>query len=184
MKISIVDFGSGNIKSIIYSIKKKCKIIKSKKDFFLSKKIIIPGQGNFSNLYKNLKNIEKIFIIKKIIKKNIPILGICLGFQLFFKKNYESNIKGLSLISNNVKKFKKKYCKVPLIGWLKTYNKINKKKKIFYHFHSYYAYCYNTKYCCFYNNYFTSCYKLKNIKICQFHPEKSSIFGKKFLNKF
>ena len=146
MKIYILNYGLGNIRSI-YNAIKKCgynpKFI-SKDKIIDCDLLIIPGVGSFSEASKIIN--KKFNIIKKLIKENkIFILGICLGMQIMCQKSNENGIyPGLKIFGGEIKKLPKNIDK-PIIGWKTTFFKNFKasflKKydnKKFYHVHSYY----------------------------------------------
>jgi len=182
MKVCIVDYNLGNIKSI-QSFFSKLNI-----DSFVSdmeKKIenadiiVLPGVGTFGSAMKFLKSrkLDK-FIIKQFKKKK-PIIGICLGMQLFFEGSCENgNHKGLNLIKGI---FKRNL--VSHIGWnnLQTNNQdfYKIKNKYFYFNHSYSVKDLK-KYQSYYSNYenkILSLIKIDNFVGMQFHPEKSQKNG-------
>ena len=146
MKIYILNYGLGNIRSI-YNAIKKCgydpKLI-SKDKIINCDLLIIPGVGSFSEASKIIN--KKFNIIKKLIKENkIFILGICLGMQIMCQKSNENgNYPGLKIFDGEIKKLPKNISS-PIIGWKKTFFKNLKipflkkyDKKKFYHVHSYY----------------------------------------------
>ncbi len=142
MNIAIIDYESGNISSVINSFKKastnqniaiKIEVTSDLKTILSSDKIILPGQGSFKNCTESL---EKIKDLKEtlnefdIIKKK-PLVGICVGMQMFADVGYEeTETKGLGWIAGKVSKIDNKEgkYKLPHIGW----NQINiiKKNKI------------------------------------------------------
>lgn len=123
MNLGILDFDTGNLKSIFQILKKipidlnLYLINKYFKKFELIDKIIIPGQGSNFNLISNLvkffdfKNINNIII-------NKLVFGICIGKQIFFENSSEFNCCGLNLFKGYIKKFffKKNFFKIPKIG--------------------------------------------------------------------
>ncbi|WDI79435.1 imidazole glycerol phosphate synthase subunit HisH [Candidatus Vidania fulgoroideae] len=196
MKVGIIDLGYGNLFSIKNSLK---RIISKENIFFIKKikqlkkidKIIFPGNGSIIDCFNNMKNINFLFLLRKLlITKKKPFLGICLGKQILFNFNKEGKTNGLGLFKGNILKINSK--KVPYIGWSKIKeikrHKITKKikKLIFYFSHSYYlvktkyTYC-KINYC---NNNISSIFISKNFFLLQFHPEKSSYQGLKILKNF
>ena len=186
MKICILNYGLGNIKSIenaILQVGYKAELI-SKDKHLSCDLLIIPGVGSFyeaSNiLHKKFKK-----IIKSIKKNKFYVLGICLGMQLMATKGTEGgNSNGLNLINANVKKLPIDI-KKPIIGWreiiIKKSNlyflkKFNKKK--FYHVHNYYLNTDERNVLGIIKEKFfqipSIIYKNKYIGL-QFHPEKSGI---------
>ncbi len=197
--ITIIDIGISNIGSVknaLDYLKIKNKISRKKEELKKAKKIIFPGNGNFGEGMKLLKkySLDKILNEEVIINKK-PILGICLGYQIMFKKSEENkNIEGLGWINGEVKKFKKtKKFSVPHVGWNKIkFEKMNLMKNIpnetrFYFDHSYYTEIKNKnlKYgITDHGAHFKSIYENKNIFGCQPHPEKSQKFGLQILKNF
>tara|TARA_B100000575_G_C23143352_1_gene666227 strand:- start:5958 stop:6566 length:609 start_codon:yes stop_codon:yes gene_type:complete len=197
--IIILDYGISNIgavKNALNFLNFK-SIISSKKDEIkTAKKIIIPGNGNFGEGMRLLQKLNLIEILDKVvIEKKIPVLGICLGYQMMFEKNEEDlNYNGLGWIKGRVKKFKKtnKFL-VPHVGWNKIdFQEMKLMAKIpnnsrFYFDHSYYTEISSKKFKCGTTNHgiqFNSVYSSKNIYGCQPHPEKSQKFGLQLLKNF
>ena len=200
MKLGIVDLDTGNLASLLSALNKlniNFKICKNNFDFEDVDKIILPGVGAFKDLMKkiNEKNMDKTLIAK--INKNVPILGVCVGFQILFSRSNEhGNCSGLDLIKGNFINFKdeNKKIKVPHVGWNEC--KILNKNKLFhdiednsdfYFTHSYYLKNYNienvtTK--TMYDLNFVSSINMKNIYGVQFHPEKSQLNGLKIIKNF
>ena len=205
MNITIVDYKSGNISSVMNSFnevaKNKVKIeatsdinkIKS------SDKIVLPGQGSFKSCVDGLNNISGLVDILNefAINKKKPLLGICVGLQMFADIGYEeTETKGLGWISGKVSKIDNQNgkFKLPHIGW----NQINilKESKIFKDIennsHMYFVHSYEfipedknvvlatTDYS---SNIVCSVEK-ENLFGTQFHPEKSDKIGLKIIKNF
>ena len=197
-EVVIVDYGIGNLKSVEQAVK-KCNaipIITSDKEILLkAKKIIFPGVGAFPRAVKKIIDLKLQHTLYELYSKNISILGICLGMQLFFEYSEEfGHHCGLGFIKGKVMHIKSEYKTkiiLPHIGWnnlildqLETKNTllegINNKDR-FYFVHSFHAICtddealvINTQYidkniCAF--------VKKNNLVGCQFHPEKSGNSG-------
>ena len=201
MKVVIIDYGLGNINSIIGALKKiniNYEFSNESKIIEKAEKIILPGVGSFFHGMNNLIKYNLVDILNnQVIQNKKPILGICLGMQLFCKSSEEnnSNIKGLGWINATVKKFPKE-CKIlPHMGWniieTKNDSKFYKKKTNldFYFVHSYYMS--NDKsdknILIEYSNYyidFPAMIIKENIYGAQFHPEKSQKNGLEFLKMF
>ena len=205
MKVTIVDYNSGNISSVINSFKEVAEdkaIIEISSDLYKIKssdKVILPGQGSFKNCIEALKKIDGLTDTLNefaIIKKK-PILGICVGLQMFADIGYEeTKTNGLGWISGNVSKIDNqngKY-KLPHIGWNQI--EIVKNSKIFKNIenksHMYFVHSYEfipedknvisatTEYS---SNIVCSVEK-ENIYGTQFHPEKSDKLGLKMIDNF
>ena len=128
MNITIVDYSSGNISSVINSFKEvcknKCKINVSSdlKIISSSDKIVLPGQGSFKSCIEALNNIKDLNEILKqfVFDKKKPLLGICVGMQMFADVGFEeTETKGLGWISGKVSKINNQNgkFKLPHIGW-------------------------------------------------------------------
>ena len=200
MKVGIFNLGISNITSItnvLDSIGVVYNIINKKEDLAnISEKYILPGVGNFKAGMQYLEDNQfSNFIVNKIYKDKIPILGICLGMQLFFENSEESlDIKGLSLISGQVKKLRASNdYNLTRVGWEKC-DIINdflgfKKDQFFdgYFVHSYECIANDKSIITMTSgdNKIISAINLNNIIYgCQFHPEKSSKFGIKLIENF
>jgi len=197
--IGIIDYGMGNIGSIENMLKRiKTKSIITSNIDTLNKcnKLILPGVGAFDQGMTSLHDGGFISYLNNFaIKQSKPILGICLGMQLFANSSEEGSLPGLGWIKGKVKKFvfSDYDIKVPHMGW----NTIEAKNNImfenlpddkrFYFVHSYYYDCDDKKNIIASTNYgikFTSAINKNNIWGTQFHPEKSHICGMKLLDNF
>lgn len=199
-QILILDYQMGNL----FSIKKKlnklnidCLVSLNKIDIINADKIILPGVGHFERAMHNLRKLDLIDTLNKVVlEKKVPVLGICLGMQLMTNRSEEGGVEGLGWIDAEVKKFNVKdqlKYKVPHMGWNTI--TINKKNQLlnqvevnqeFYFVHSYYVEC-NDKEDILtttrYESDFTSSFQKENIFGVQYHPEKSYEAGNKlFLN--
>jgi len=200
--IVIIDYGMGNLRSVLHKVKKidENVIISSDlKEIAKATKLIIPGVGHFSKAMKNLKEMKLIPVLNNlVIKKKIPILGICLGIQLFTKHSEEGDVDGLGWIDAETKRFNFRgnsaKLKIPHIGWntinikKDTFLFNNMSKEMYYYFvHSYHVSCNNlepilatTKY----GYEFVSAIQKDNIYGTQFHPEKSHRIGMQIIKNF
>ena len=155
MKIVIIDYDMGNVRSISNAIKYiGYEDVEVSKDHVKIKNadcLILPGVGAFRDAIQHLKDRGLIEVLNEtVLKKGIPILGICLGMQLLFERSYEGgDFEGLSWIKGNVTRI---HCednlRVPHIGWnnLQIQNDSDvfaglREDKNFYFVHSYYADC-------------------------------------------
>ncbi|MDA7573541.1 imidazole glycerol phosphate synthase subunit HisH [Candidatus Pelagibacter sp.] len=205
MNVTIVDYNSGNISSVINSFKAVAKdkvnieVTSDLKKIKSSDKVVLPGQGSFKSCVEALKSIEGIVdaLNEFAINKKKPLLGICVGLQMFADIGYEeTETKGLGWISGKVSKIDNqngKY-KLPHIGW----NQINiiKDSKIFkdiennshmYFVHSYEFIPENKNVISAITNYSSDIIcsvEKENIFGTQFHPEKSDKLGLQIINNF
>ena len=205
MKIVIVDYGIGNVKSIINAFENQGEriFLSRDRDIILGADgIILPGVGAFSHGMNNLNKYGLVTILKDYVKTGKPLLGICLGMQMLLEESEEfGNTKGIGLIKGKVIKFpleQTNKVKLPHISWNEIQpKKINWKNTILdnidensdmYFVHTFIAEPDNeneilsvTKY---HNQVFCSSIKKENIYGCQFHPEKSSKKGLSIIKNF
>ena len=205
MNVTIVDYKSGNISSVINSFKEvakdkvKIEVTADFKKIKSSDKVVLPGQGSFKSCIDALNTINGLVetLNDFAINNKKPLLGICVGLQMFADIGYEeTETKGLGWISGKVIKINNqngKY-KLPHIGW----NEINimKDSKIFKDIkdksHMYFVHSYefipNDKNTISattnYSSNHVCALELENIFGTQFHPEKSDKVGLKIINNF
>ena len=196
--IGVVNIGINNIGSITNAIETlgyDVKVIIDEKDFDECDSIVLPGVGSFHYGMSILEDKNFIFHLKKFIKFQKPLLGICLGMHLLFEKGFEGGERlGLGFIEGTVDKFKiEKNLKLPHIGWNEVNKCLNhpvwtniKDHKDFYFVHSYKVSC-SKSYIIGKTNYgenFPSIISKNSIIGMQFHPEKSQNNGLKILQNF
>ncbi len=205
MNIIIVDYKSGNISSVINSFKEvakdkvKIEVTSDINKIKLSDKVVLPGQGSFKSCVDGLNNINGLVdtLNEFAIKNKKPLLGICVGLQMFADVGYEeTETKGLGWISGKVSKIdnqNRKY-KLPHIGW----NQINivKESEIFKEIennsHMYFVHSYefipNDKSVISattdYSSNVVCAVEKENIFGTQFHPEKSDKLGLQIIKNF
>jgi len=205
MKIVIIDYNIGNVRSIINAFKAiniKPLLSNKEEDILSADGVILPGVGAFSYGMENLNKYNLIEVIKKYIDTNKPFMGICLGMQMLMEESEEfGNTKGLGVIEGKVIKLPiedENNKKLPHISWNEiSKNNINWKDTILegipqqsdtYFVHSFVVLPINTNHILSiteYSNYkFCSSIKKNNIYGCQFHPEKSGEIGLKIINNF
>ena len=205
MNVTIVDYNSGNISSVINSFKEVAKdkvnieITADLNKIISSDKVVLPGQGSFKSCVDALNNINGLVgtLNEFVINYKKPLLGICVGLQMFADIGYEeTETKGLSWISGKVLKINNQNgkFKLPHIGWNEI--EIVKDSKIFKNIdnksHMYFVHSYEfvpsdksvisstTDYA---SNIVCSVEK-ENIFGTQFHPEKSDKIGLRIIENF
>lgn len=199
--ITIIDYGAGNIGSIVNMIRKvgsEVLVSSNKEDILSSEKLILPGVGSFDYGMKKLQDSHLIEVInKKVLQDKTPILGICLGLQLMTQKSEEGNLKGLGWFDADTVKFTldpKERLKIPHIGWnevscvngSKLFSDMKEQPR-FYFVHSYHLKSNNVEQILVESVYgykFVAGLERDNIVGVQFHPEKSHKYGMKMLENF
>lgn len=198
----IIDYGLGNLGSIQNMLKKigvKSFITSDIKEIESASKLILPGVGSFDFAMSQLKDLGLIEVLNhKVLVEKTPILGICLGVQLFTTKSEEGQLPGLNWIEAETLKFnfsnENAHLKIPHMGW----NDVTQLKESrlfkdmpdesrFYFVHSFYLKPKNSEDSLLNCNYgldFSCALEKDNIVGVQFHPEKSHKFGMQLLRNF
>lgn len=199
--IHLVDYGAGNIGSVLNMIKRVGGNAIATKDIqtlACASKILLPGVGSFDNAMQKLKDLDLVDVLRERAAAGIPFLGICLGMQLMASSSEEGELSGLNLIPGKVRKFsnniREQNLKIPHMGW----NLIRKVKSShltnglddgarFYFVHSYHYDCENPDDSLLETNHgytFTSGIERGNVMGVQFHPEKSHRYGMQLFKNF
>ena len=191
MKLVIINYGAGNIKSLQFAFKRLgVEAILSNDTETIKKadKVIFPGVGEASSAIKKLKETG---LHKLIPTLKQPVLGICLGMQLMCNYTEEGQTEGLGIFDVDVLKFDSTLVKVPQIGWNTiTYLKSELFQQVSEHsfmylVHSYYApISTETISTSEYQIQYSSALQKDNFYGVQFHPEKSSNDGEQLLKNF
>lgn len=201
---AIIDYGLGNLGSIQNMLRRlnvECIITKKPSEILVAERLILPGVGAFDEGMKNLENLGLIDVLTTaVISQKVPILGICLGFQLLMKRSDEGKTPGLGWIEGETVCLKKiahlETLRVPHMGWNEVAIKQESKlfdgflpRPRFYFVHSYGVSCtLNGENTIGISNYdaaeFVSAAGKDQIMGVQFHPEKSHKFGMALLNNF
>lgn len=197
--IAIIDYDAGNLKSVEKAIEhlgKECKITRDPQEILQADKVILPGVGAFGDAMEKLHNYGLVDVIKKVVEKETPFLGICLGLQLMFEESEETpGVKGLGILPGKIVGFTpKKGYKIPHMGWNSL--KVKEGAKLFqnipqdsyvYFVHSYYLQAEEIEDVAAtteYINHVHASVERGNVFACQFHPEKSGDVGLQILKNF
>ena len=190
MKIVIINYGAGNIQSIMFAIERlgyKAILSNNPDEIKAADKVIFPGVGEASYAMKMLQE-SGLDTLIPMLKQ--PVLGICLGMQLMCNYSEEGNTKGLRIFDVDVVKFSSKV-KVPQMGWNNIYNlksdlfKGIAENEYMYLVHSFYApLCAETIATTNYELEYSSALENNNFYGTQFHPEKSGDIGEQILGNF
>ncbi|MCB0733462.1 MAG: imidazole glycerol phosphate synthase subunit HisH [Flavobacteriales bacterium] len=198
MNVAVIDYGMGNIGSIINMMKKighQGTIVNNPNQLDDFDRIILPGVGSFDNAITKLDSLGFLEGLSRTVEReDMKLLGICLGMQLLATGSEEGTMNGLNFIPGTVRKFQlSPSFKVPHMGWnvvrpnshnpLLNGLEVNK----FYFVHSYYFEPDNPENAIGYTPYevdFVSMVNSKNVSGAQFHPEKSHRYGMLLLKNF
>lgn len=199
--IVVVDYGAGNIGSVLSMIRKsggEALTSASSEDVQRAQKIVLPGVGSFDYAARQLHQLGLVEPICERAQAGTPLLGICLGMQLLAFSSEEGGLPGLGLIPGQVRRFSfgenSSSLRIPHMGW----NQVTPSKPHsltvgletgarFYFVHSYHYVCDDPADELFRTNHgydFTSGIQRNNIMGVQFHPEKSHRFGMQLFKNF
>lgn len=195
--IAIIDYGAGNLKSVYHALQElgyESKVTSDKEELYLADALILPGVGAFKDAMLQLNRLQLADTIKEVVQYGKPILGICLGMQLFYEKSYENGEwDGLSLLEGEIVRFDH-HLKVPHMGWNKiirestgTVTDPSLNNEYVYFVHSYYVKPKREEEVLYWTDYgikFPAAVKKGNIIGMQFHPEKSGDAGMELLKSF
>lgn len=197
--IAIIDYDAGNIKSVekaLQHLGEEACITRDREVILSAEKVILPGVGAFGDAMQKLHQYGLVEVIKEVVEKNIPLLGICLGLQLLFEKSDESvGVEGLGILKGEILRIPDKgELKIPHIGWnsLKYPNRgrlfegISEESYVYF-VHSYYLKADNPEIVVATTEYGTTIHasvECGNVFATQFHPEKSSQVGLTILRNF
>jgi glutamine amidotransferase len=197
----IVDYGVGNLTSIQNMLKKagtEAIISGQPEDIIAATKLLLPGMGHFDNCMEKFSSSGlRPLIEQKVFSEKVPVLGICVGLQMFMRSSEEGSLPGLGWIKGDTIRFKTERMqqphKIPNMGWLDIQTTKNSKltKDLtdarFYFAHSYHVQLDDTESELIRANYgyhYTVGIEKDNIIGVQFHPEKSHRFGMQLLKNF
>jgi len=205
MAIGILDYGMGNLRSVLKAFEKTgadAKIIATPQEVLDAPALVLPGVGSFKKCFQNLDSLKLIQPVLKSIASGKPFLGICLGLQILFTESTEFGISpGLDVIKGRVVRFPAdmktpggQKLKIPHMGW----NAVIKNQpcsllrdidsgSFLYFVHSYYVEPADMSAVATTTHYgidFVSSIAQENIFACQFHPEKSQSVGLRILQNF
>lgn len=196
--IGIVDYGIGNLRSVekaFQHVGGRPFFAKSSAEFSNAKALVLPGVGNFGDCVRALNASGMREGVLEWIRNDLPLLGICVGYQMLFESSEEDRtVQGLGLLSGKVVRFQDPHLKIPQIGWnqikIARSSPLHKnlpEGSFFYFVHSFYpegVASENSLFTTEYGVHFTSAIQRKNLFGVQFHPEKSQKAGLQLLQNY
>ncbi len=197
--IAIIDYDAGNIKSVEKALQKlgqEVVITRDAEVILHADKVILPGVGAFGDAMANLKRYGLDEVIRQVVEKQTPFLGICLGLQLLFEKSDESvGVDGLGILEGEICKIPESDgLKIPHMGWNSLHLQNNGRlfkglpaDSYVYFVHSFYLKAKDeniVKATTEYSTCIHASVEKDNVFACQFHPEKSSDVGLQILKNF
>ena len=197
--VAIIDYDAGNIKSVQKAIEylgEEVIITREPEVILNASRVILPGVGAFGDAMEKLHKYNLVDVIKEVVKREIPFLGICLGLQLLFETSDETpGVQGLGILKGKIKRIPDNgELKIPHIGWNslsfpnkgRLYEGISEESYVYF-VHSYYLDAEDKGIVVATTEYGTTIHasvEQGNVFACQFHPEKSSSVGLKILDNF
>lgn len=197
--VAIIDYDAGNIKSVekaILALGEQAVLTRDPETILNADRVILPGVGAFGDAMEKLKHYELDGVLKEVARRNIPLLGICLGLQLLFDSSEESEgVKGLGILPGKIVRIPSESgLKIPHIGWNnlsfpkkgRLYQGISQGEYVYF-VHSYYLQAENRDIVTATTEYgveIQASVESGNVFACQFHPEKSSDVGRMILQNF
>jgi len=200
--ITIIDYGSGNIRAFINVYERMnipISIAKTAEDFMATTKIILPGVGSFDDAMGRLNSSGMREAIEKLVlDRRLPLIGICVGMQMIANSSEEGKLPGLGWIDGIVKRLDSigahSTTQLPHMGWNNILKKVDNPlldhlndDSRFYFLHTYYLHCNSQNDVIASTQYgieFTSVVNKHNLYGVQFHPEKSHQWGMQLLKNF
>ncbi|MBQ8640474.1 MAG: imidazole glycerol phosphate synthase subunit HisH [Lachnospiraceae bacterium] len=197
--IAIIDYDAGNIKSVekaLAALGEETVLTRDPETILAAEKVILPGVGSFGDAMQNLRQFGLVEVIRDVVKKGTPFLGICLGLQLLFERSDETpGVEGLGILEGEILRIPdQEGLKIPHMGWNSL--DVTENATLFhgleehpyvYFVHSYYLKAKDPSIVAATTEYSTHIHasvEAGNVFACQFHPEKSSRVGLTILRNF
>ena len=195
--IAIIDYDAGNIKSVEKAMRYLGQDVEITRERILAAdKVILPGVGAFGDAMEKIRQYGLEEVIRQVVDRGTPFLGICLGLQLLFEESEESpGAKGLGILKGKIRRIPGgEGLKIPHMGWntleLSGDGRLFRgvpEEPFVYFVHSYYLEAQEeeiVKAVTWYGTKIHASVEKENVFACQFHPEKSSSTGLLMLKNF
>lgn len=197
--IAVIDYDAGNIKSVekaLLHLGQEVYITRDKDTICSADHVILPGVGAFGDAMGKIRSYGLEPVIRDVVEKGTPFLGICLGLQLLFEESDETpGVTGLGLLPGRILRIPdREGLKIPHMGWnsldvragASLFKGIEEHPYVYF-VHSYYLHAEEPEIVKAVTDYSTTIHasvEKGNVFACQFHPEKSSRYGLKILENF
>lgn len=201
MSIAIIDYGMGNLRSVQKGFEHlgiAATVTRDAAAIEAAAGVVLPGVGAYGACMDNLRRFELVDVVRRVVERGTPFLGICLGLQLLFERSEEFGpVAGLGLLRGEVVRFRPSddpTRRIPHMGW----NQIQRRQPVaaldgiadgayVYFVHSYVVEPADPALVATTTDYggeFVSSISAGNVYACQFHPEKSQTVGLAILRNF
>ena len=196
---AIIDYDEGNLKSVekaLQALGEETVITRDREEILAADRVILPGVGAFGDAMEKLHQYGLVEIIRQVVQKGTPFLGICLGLQLLFEESEESQgVPGLGILKGKIRRIPNTPgLKIPHMGWnsltlrpeTRLFSGLGEEPYVYF-VHSYYLEAADPEIVAASADYgvvIHAAVETGNVFACQFHPEKSSDTGLQILKNF
>ena len=196
---AIIDYDAGNLKSVekaLQALGEETVITRDREEILAADRVILPGVGAFGDAMEKLHQYGLVEIIRQVVQKGTPFLGICLGLQLLFEESEESQgVPGLGILKGKIRRIPNTPgLKIPHMGWnsltlrpgTRMFSGLGEEPYVYF-IHSYYLEAADSEIVAASADYgvvIHAAVETGNVFACQFHPEKSSDTGLQILKNF
>jgi len=196
---AIIDYDAGNLKSVekaLQALGEETVITRDREEILAADRVILPGVGAFGDAMEKLHQYGLVEIIRQVVQKGTPFLGICLGLQLLFEESEESQgVPGLGILKGKIRRIPNTPgLKIPHMGWnsltlrpeTRLFSGLGEEPYVYF-VHSYYLEAADPEIVAASADYgvvIHAAVETENVFACQFHPEKSSDTGLQILKNF
>lgn len=196
---AIIDYDAGNLRSVekaLQALGEETVITRDRDEILSADRVILPGVGAFGDAMEKLHQYGLVEIIRQVVQKGTPFLGICLGLQLLFEESEESQgVPGLGILKGKIRRIPNTPgLKIPHMGWnsltlrpeTRLFSGLGEEPYVYF-VHSYYLEAADPEIVAASADYgvvIHAAVETGNVFACQFHPEKSSDTGLQILKNF